>query len=245
MMRSLPILMSSILLNIVPATASPISQSSTLFKNDRTSITTSQTPLNSFKISQVPQDTPIVQIKDWTIKDAKLPWNQLALDKSSGAGEPVVFTKSYKFKVGFFSNHKERIHARWTQNKVEIAVMYGSTCSPIFGCADSASYALPKQIAVTINGRDYFLNRVDQNTYGLEPELKQTISQTSGKLAFKLSEKLKFEVKEEAVPALKRLFAMQSVSNNSSVNSSFPSVPSNQSKSNSNTTLTPKKALAN
>lgn len=164
---------------------------------------------NHFLLSQSNPSMPIVQEQDWTKKDVKLPWNQLALHKSLGSEEPVVFTKSYKFKVGFFSNSKERVHVRWTQNRAEIAIMFGSNCSPIFGCADGNSYGLPKQITVTISGREYFLSTVDQNTYGLTPEFKQAIAQATDPLVVKIDKKIHFEVKKEAFPAFKQLFAMQ------------------------------------
>jgi hypothetical protein len=159
-------------------------------------------------ISLEPSNLTVVSIEDWTSKDAKPPWNQVVLHKTSPAEERVVFTKSYKFKVGWLSNRKERIHARWTQNNVEIFIMAGFNCSPIFGCADGVSYGLPKQIKVTVADKEYALRAVEQGTYALTPELKQAIAQTSAPLNFRVDERIKFEVKEEAFPALKQLFAL-------------------------------------
>lgn len=167
---------------------------------------------------------PIVQTEDWTTKDIKLPWNQVALDKSFGTEELVVFTKSYKFKLGFVSNRKERVHARWTQSSVEIFIMRGRDCGLVFGCESATSYALPKRLKVTVGGQDYFLKTVEQNTYELTPELKQAITQTSGRLTFKVDERVNFEVQEDALPGLKQLFALQRTANTPTPTLS-PSVP--------------------
>jgi hypothetical protein len=163
-------------------------------------------------ISLEPSNLPVVPIEDWRVKDAKLPWNQLVLHKTPNAEERVVFTKSYKFKVGWVAGRKERIHARWTQNNVELSIMAGFGCSWVFGCDTRVNYAPPKQIKVTVSNKDYFLTTVDQNTYGLTPELKQVITQTSTPLNFRVDERIKFEVKEEAIPALKQLFTPQETS---------------------------------
>lgn len=160
-------------------------------------------------ISLEPSNLPVVPIEDWRVKDAKLPWNQLALHKTPNGEERVVFTKSYKFKTGWLSGRKERIHVRWTQNNVELSIMAGFGCSWVFGCESGISYSPPKQIKVTVSSKDYFLTTVDQNTYGLTPELKQAIAQTSAPLNFRVDERIKFEVKEEAIPALKQLLTFQ------------------------------------
>jgi hypothetical protein len=160
-------------------------------------------------ISIEPSNLTVVPIEDWRVKDAKLPWNQLVLHKNPNAEERVVFTKSYKFKVGWVAGRKERIHARWTQNNVELSIMAGFGCSWVFGCEAGVNYAPPKQIKVTVSNKDYFLTTVDQNTYGLTPELKQAITQASAPLNFRVDERIKFQVKEEAIPALKQLFSPQ------------------------------------
>ncbi len=160
-------------------------------------------------LSLEPAERPVVQTEDWTTKDIKLPWNQVALDKSFGAEELVVFTKSFKFKVGFASNRKERVHARWTQKGVELAVMRGRDCGLLFGCESATSYGLPKRIKVTVSGQDFFLKTVEQNTYELTPEFKQALLQTSGRLNFKVDERVNFEIQEEALPGLKQLLALQ------------------------------------
>jgi hypothetical protein len=98
-------------------------------------------------------------------------------------------------------------------NKAEIFVLRGSNCSAVFGCESGDAYGLPKQITATINGKEYILQTVDQNTYGLTPEFKQAISQTSAPPAFKIDKKINFEVKEEALPALKQLFTIQPTQN--------------------------------
>jgi hypothetical protein len=170
-------------------------------------------------ISLEPSNLPVITIEDWTVKDAKLSWNQLALHKTATKEELVVFTKSYKFKVGWFSGRKERIHSRWTQNNVEIAIMAGYNCSALFGCADGMSYGLPKQIKAVVGDKEFLLSTVAQGSYGLTPELKQAIAQTSTPLNFRVDERIKFQVKEEAIPALKQLFALQEPS-------SIPSSPS-------------------
>jgi hypothetical protein len=159
-------------------------------------------------ISLEPSNLTVVPIEDWRVKDAKIPWNQLVLHKTPNAEERVVFTKSYKFKTGWVSGRKERIHSRWTQNNVEISIMAGFGCSWVFGCETGISYALPKQIKVTVADKEYALSTVDQGTYALTPELKQAIAQTSAPLNFRVDERIKFEVKEEAFSALKQLFAL-------------------------------------
>jgi hypothetical protein len=171
-------------------------------------------PLNSsiapFYISADPTGTvPTVQTEDWTTKDIKLPWNQVAVDKSFGQSELVVFTKSFKFKVGLISNRKERIHARWTTSNVEIFVMRGRDCGLLLGCESGTNYALPKRIKITVGQQDYFLKSIEQNTYALTPEFKQAASQTTGRLTFKIDERVNFEIQEEALPGLKNLFAIQ------------------------------------
>jgi hypothetical protein len=172
-------------------------------------------------LSLEPSDKPIVQTEDWTTKDVKLPWNQVALDKSFGAEELVVFTKSFKFKLGFVSNRKERVHARWTQKSVEVFIMRGRDCGIVFGCESSTSYGLPKRIKVTVGGQDFFLKTIEQNTYELTPEFKQALQQTSGRFTFKVDERVNFEIQEEAIPGLKQLFAI--AGNTSSANpSSIP-----------------------
>lgn len=209
MLQLYSLVITSVFLAALPVSASPSSPSSGSFKEDGLAIASPRpTPTNHFFISQTTQQMPTVQNEDWTKKDVKLPWDRVALDKSSGAGEPVVFTKSYKFKVGFISSRKERVHVRWTQDKAEIYILYGSNCSAIFGCESGASYGLPKQITVTVNRRDYFLSTIDQNTYGLTPELKQAIAQTTGRFSFKIDKKINFEIKEEGVAAIKQLFAI-------------------------------------
>jgi hypothetical protein len=164
-------------------------------------------------LSLEPSEKPIVQTEDWTTKDIKLPWNQVALDKSFGAEELVVFTKSFKFKLGFASNRKERVHARWTQKSVELAIMRGRDCGLLFGCESATSYGLPKRIKVTVDGQDFFLKTIEQNTYELTSEFKQAIEQTSGRLAFKVDERVNFEVQEEALPGLKQLLTRQGTAN--------------------------------
>ncbi len=178
-------------------------------------------------VSLEPSGLPIVQTEDWTTKDINLPWNQVALDKSFGAEDLVVFTKSYKFKMGFVSNRKERVHARWTQKTVEIFIMRGRDCGLVFGCESATSYGLPKRIKITSGGQDYFLKTVEQNTYELTPELKQAINQTSGRLIFKVDERVNFEIQEEAIPGLKNLFTMQPIANSDPP--ATPSAPSNPS----------------
>lgn len=155
---------------------------------------------------------PTVQTEDWTTKDIKLPWNQVAVDKSFGQAELVVFTKSFKYKVGWFSNRKERVHARWTTNNVEIFVMRGRDCDLLLGCESGTNYALPKRIKITVGQQDYFLKSIEQNTYALTPEFKQAVSQTNNRLTFKIDERVNFEIQEEALPGLKNLFATQPTS---------------------------------
>jgi hypothetical protein len=162
------------------------------------------------RISAQPTGTiPTVQTEDWTTKDIKLPWNQVAVDKSFGQAELVVFTKSFKYKVGWFSNRKERVHARWTNNDVEIFVMRGRDCDLLLGCESGTNYALPKRIKITVGQQDYFLKSIEQNTYALTPEFKQVVSQTNNRLTFKIDERVNFEIQEEALPGLKNLFAIQ------------------------------------
>jgi hypothetical protein len=184
-------------------------------------------------VSLEPSGLPIVQTEDWTTKDINLPWNQVALDKSFGAEDLVVFTKSYKFKMGFVSNRKERVHARWTQKTVEIFIMRGRDCGLVFGCESATSYGLPKRIKISSGGQDYFLKTVEQNTYELTPDLKQAINQTSGRLIFKVDERVNFEIQEEAIPGLKNLFAMPPIATSTpsapSTPPANPSVPSNPS----------------
>lgn len=85
----------------------------------------------------------------------------------------------------------------------------------------------PKRIKITSGGQDYFLKTVEQNTYELTPELKQAINQTSGRLIFKVDERVNFEIQEEAIPGLKNLFTMQPIAN--SAPPATPSAPSNPS----------------
>jgi hypothetical protein len=165
-----------------------------------------------FRVSADPSGTvPTVQTEDWTTKDIKLPWNQVAVDKSFGQSELVVFTKSFKFKVGWISNRKERIHARWTTSNVEIFVMRGRDCGLLLGCESGTNYALPKRIKIAVGQQDYFLKSIEQNTYALTPEFKQAVSQTANRLMFKIDERVNFEIQEEALPGLKNLFASQPV----------------------------------
>jgi hypothetical protein len=203
------VIVASLILVAVPAIAHPSSNIMSLQKVEEAISLPQKHFISHFLLSQSNQNLPIIQEQDWTKKDVKLPWNQLALDKFSGVEEPVVFTKSYKFKVGFFTNSKERVHVRWTQNRAEISIMSGSVCSAIFGCAASANYGLPKQISITISGQEYLLRTVDQNTYGLTPELKQAITQATEPLAVKIDKKIHFEIKKEAIPVLKQLFIIE------------------------------------
>ncbi|MCG9890097.1 MAG: hypothetical protein MH252_03335 [Thermosynechococcaceae cyanobacterium MS004] len=177
-------------------------------RNDRTVDVPQGNPSKTL-LSLEPSVQPIVQTEDWTTKDIKLPWNQVALDKSFGAEELVVFTKSFKFKLGFASNRKERVHARWTQKSVELAIMRGRDCGLLFGCESATSYGLPKRIKVTVGAQDFFLKAIEQNTYELTPELIQAILQTSGRLNFKVDERVNFEIQEEALPGLKQLLTLE------------------------------------
>lgn len=213
--------------NAIALPSSAVSQSHSSL-GDRPAITLPQhNKAQNILVSLEPSGLPIVQTEDWTTKDIKLPWNQVALDKSFGAEDLVVFTKSYKFKMGFVSNRKERVHARWTQKNVEIFIMRGRDCGLVFGCESATSYGLPKRIKITSGGQDYFLKTVEQNTYELTPELKQAINQTSGRLIFKVDERVNFEIQEDAIPGLKNLFATPPIANSApSAPQSAPSTPS-------------------
>lgn len=195
------------------AASLPLSLGAPLPRNDR-AVEVPQRTLFKTLLSLESSAKPIVQTEDWTTKDIKLPWNQVALDKSFGAEELVVFTKSFKFKLGFASNRKERVHARWTQKSVELAIMRGRDCGLLFGCESATSYGLPKRIKVTVGGQDFFLKTVEQNTYELTPEFKQAILQTSGRLDFKVDERVNFEIQEEALPGLKQLLALEGSATN-------------------------------
>jgi hypothetical protein len=203
------IIVASLLLVTVPAIASTASSNFISSQERGSAIALSQKHLTDhFLVSQAKQEMPIVQTEDWTGKDVELPWNQLALHKTSSGEEKVVFTKSSKFKLGWISSRKERIRTRWTQKNIELFITNGQNCG-VFGCLSSDGYGLPKRINVTVNGQDYFLNTVQQNTYELTPELKQAIDRTSGRFTFTIDKRINFEIQEEAVPALKRLFTIE------------------------------------
>jgi hypothetical protein len=202
----------SFVLAALPTTAiavtHPFTSSLTSSQSDEYVIREPQHNPSRMLLSLEPSERPIVQTQDWTTKDIKLPWNQVALDKSFGAEELVVFTKSFKFKLGFASNRKERVHARWTQKSVELFIVRGRDCGIVFGCESSTSYGLPKRIKVTIAGQDFFLKTIEQNTYELTPEFKQALQQAAGRLTFTVDERVNFEIQEEALPGLKQLFAL-------------------------------------
>jgi hypothetical protein len=206
------VFVASLLILAVPTIVSTASASIVLSPSDSKTIVLHEAYyLNHFLISQAVQGMPTVQTEDWTKKDAKLPWNQIVLDKSFSNEEQVIFTKSSKYKQEFFSGRKERVRARWTHKNVELFVMNGNNCG-IFGCLSSDRYGLPKQIKATVDGQDYFLNTVQQDTYELTPEFKQAIYKASGQFIITVDKKVKFSIQEEAVSALKQLFATQPVS---------------------------------
>jgi hypothetical protein len=150
----------------------------------------------------------IIKAEDWTLKDINLPWNQVVLDQSWSENNYVVFTKSFKFKVGFLEPHKkERIHARWTQNQVEIFVMRGRSCGLVGGCLSSDSYLLPKRIRLTVEGQNYFLVSSQANTYEVTTELKNILAniKTETTINVRLDERINFELKLDAVKALSQL----------------------------------------
>jgi hypothetical protein len=149
----------------------------------------------------------VVNVEDWGKKDIKLPWDQVVLDQSFGSNEYVVFSKAFKFKVGWVSNRKERIHVRWTQNQVELFVFRGLNCSLLFGCETGTSYLLPKRIKISLDSQDYFLKSVDANTYALTPEFKTALVNNNSVTAasIRLDERINFELEAPTRTALHQL----------------------------------------